>query len=160
MLYTIGYEGLSLEQFITVLKENDIKRIIDVREYPVSRKTGFSKNILNASLVFFDVDYTHIKNLGCPKEVRNTYKLTQDWNDYRKGFNAYVKLQNDSLDEVFQLAEEKRSALLCFEANHNRCHRSLITAEMIRRYKIDSHHIDIVKAKKEIAVMNPLPIFA
>ena len=67
MLYTIGYENAAIEDFITTLGMRDIKRIIDVREYPGSRRKGFSKECISALwLKDNDIDYVHLKGLGDP----------------------------------------------------------------------------------------------
>src|SRR3989304_5152229 len=77
-LYTIGYEGLSISEFVGLLKKHGIACLIDVRELPISRKAGFSKTPLNDRLLKSNIQYCHIKELGSPREVR--YKLKEDLN--------------------------------------------------------------------------------
>ena len=69
-LYTIGYEGRDIDEFVSLLKDNRITRLIDVREIPFSRKKGFSKSRLNERLQNENIDYVHIKALGSPSEIR------------------------------------------------------------------------------------------
>lgn len=153
-LYTVGYEGLNIEQFLLMLDKYDIEKIIDIRECPISRKAGFSKNALKNVLAANGFDYTHLAALGCPKPVRNCYKLNHDWAIYKKGFKAYLQTQDSALDELYNLAREKRCALLCFEADAQFCHRSLVGAEMIRRYGVEIIHADVKVAKNQ--TMNQL----
>lgn len=63
-LYTVGYEGLNIEQFLLMLDKYDIEKIIDIRECPISRKAGFSKNALKNVLAANGFDYTHLAALG------------------------------------------------------------------------------------------------
>jgi uncharacterized protein (DUF488 family) len=149
MLFTVGYEGLNISQFISMLRGYGIKKIIDIREFPISRKPGFSKSALRNNLNDFNIEYIHLVSLGCPKPIRNAYKLNSDWDEYSREFKKYVKTQDEALEHVYQLMKECECALLCFEANPQRCHRSLVTTEMIRRYGIKFFHADVIAAKKE-----------
>ena len=125
-LYTFGYEGLNLDAFIARLKEVNVQQIVDVREYPLSRKKGFSKNALLAALVVNGIDYLHMAALGCPKGIRQRYKADGDWRAYEKNFRAYLKTQSKAVHSVAQLARRKTTCLICFEADYSRCHRSFV----------------------------------
>lgn len=151
-LYTVGYEGLNIDQFLLMLDKYNIEKIIDVRQCPISRKAGFSKTALTHVLTENGFDYVHLISLGCPKPVRDLYKVNQDWAIYTKGFKAYLQTQDEALLEVYELIQQQRCALLCFEADAQLCHRSLIAAEMIRRYGIKTIHADVKAAK----TMKPL----
>jgi uncharacterized protein (DUF488 family) len=70
-LFTIGYEGATIDEFIAILFDWDIEHLIDVRDFPTSRKKGFSKNLLAESLNNYGIEYTHLKGLGDPKEGGN-----------------------------------------------------------------------------------------
>src|SRR6478735_3353740 len=69
-LFTIGYEGSTQAEFISALKKAGVERIIDVRAVPLSRKPGFSKNILKAGLAESGIDYVHLKPLEAPPKER------------------------------------------------------------------------------------------
>lgn len=125
-LYTFGYEGLNLDAFIARLKEVGVQLIIDVREYPLSRKKGFSKNALSAVLVAHEIDYLHMAALGCPKEIRQRYKADGDWRAYERSFRAYLKIQSEAVRSVAQLARRKTTCLICFEADYSKCHRNFV----------------------------------
>lgn len=89
-LYTLGYEGLSLEAFIDRLKEAGVQSVIDVRELPLSRKKGFSKRSFAEALHAAGLGYVHVPALGCPKPIRNQYKQDANWHAYERKFNAYL----------------------------------------------------------------------
>lgn len=129
-LSTVGYEGLSLPAFLSLLQRCRISRIIDVREMPISRKRGFSKTALSQALKENGIHYSHLSDLGCPKEIRNDYRATGDWSDYTVRFNAYLQTQDEAIGQVYALAREERCALLCFEKDFNFCHRTFVAERL------------------------------
>src|SRR5207253_4371258 len=124
-LYTFGYEGLDLDAFIGRLKEAGVRQIVDVRELPLSRKKGFSKSALSAALVSHGIEYVHVATLGCPKSIRQRFKLDGDWHIYEKRFGEYLTTQAVAIRTLARLARTKAICLLCFEADYSKCHRSL-----------------------------------
>ena len=140
-IYTIGYEGYIIKKFIKKLKDSNIQHLIDVRELPLSRKNGFSKEILKSNLKSVGIMYTHLKDLGSPKNVR--HQLYKDM-DYEKFFKEYQKHIND--EDVMQnisiiegLAKRRKSVMMCFEKDYKTCHRRIIAEELKRRgWKINN----------------------
>lgn len=131
-IYTIGYEGLSLEQFIRKLKDSNIQQVIDLREIALSRKNGFSKGMLENELRNAGIRYKHYPSLGSPKEIR--HQLHQDW-DYKKFFEEYKEHVKDkdvqeSIKDVEGLSKVRKTVLLCFEKDFKSCHRSIIAEEL------------------------------
>lgn len=125
-LYTIGYEGQTLEAFLHRLSEVGVHTVVDVRELPLSRKRGFSKRAFAAALAQRDIAYVHMPALGCPKQVRHRYKADSDWPRYVRDFGDYLDTQDASIGELAKLARTTIACLLCFEADFTRCHRSLV----------------------------------
>jgi uncharacterized protein (DUF488 family) len=125
-VYTIGYEGLDLDEFLSFLNEHGIDTIIDVREIPLSRKFGFSKKSLANALNLSGLEYFHLGELGCPKIVRDRYRDNGDWKQYTDGFLRYLQTQNDAIAELSVLVSSGNCALLCYEADPNFCHRSMV----------------------------------
>jgi uncharacterized protein (DUF488 family) len=125
-LYTFGYEGLSIEAFITRLKEAGVKTVIDVRELPLSRKKGFSKRAFAEALHAAGLAYAHMPALGCPKPIRKRYKLNANWAAYARQFNAYLASQGAAILELAKIAKLTPACLVCYEADYNSCHRSLV----------------------------------
>lgn len=132
-VFTIGYEGLDIESFISLLAKHDIDTIVDVRELPLSRKPGFSKKALANILNISGREYVHMVDLGCPKLVRDRYREDGNWKRYTEGFLKYLKTQEDAIAELSALAASSNCALLCYEADSNFCHRSMV-ANAVKDY--------------------------
>ncbi|MBR8657612.1 DUF488 domain-containing protein [Achromobacter sp. Marseille-Q0513] len=126
MIFTIGYEGIDLTRFMSLLSHHNIDTVVDVREMPLSRKRGFSKTALRTALNQSGFEYVHLAMLGCPKDVRNRYREDGNWAAYRKRFLRYLATQESAIAELAALSSDSNCALLCFEADHNFCHRSMV----------------------------------
>jgi len=125
ILYTIGYEGISLEAYLVRLLKNDVKVLVDVRNNPLSMKYGFSKNQLKKNCESLSIQYMHFPEVGIQSEQRQELHTQTD---YDKLFDVY-KEQNlsktvDTQQAIVNLLKQyKRIALTCFEANVCQCHR-------------------------------------
>lgn len=129
-LYTIGYEGLSVDAFFKALLANRVKTLIDIREAPISRKPGFSKSALSVAAQEYGLAYIHIQALGAPTEVRRGYREDQDWARFVRRYKRHLATQDEAILELAKKVRRKSSCLLCFEADPNRCHRSLVTQRL------------------------------
>ncbi len=125
-IFTIGYEGLDLPSFTAALVRHRVETVVDVRELPLSRKPGFSKQALRHALQQAGFGYVHMAALGCPRPVREGYKHDKDWDRYTEGFMAHLAEQGAAVGELAELARTTRCALLCYEADYNFCHRSMV----------------------------------
>ncbi len=128
MLFSIGYEGLSIEKYVNKLIVNDVKVLCDVRKNPLSRKHGFSKNALADMMGKFDIKYVHIPELGIESSNRKDLNSLDDYiclfEEYK---NKVLANQTSSLNRIYDiLKNEKRIALTCFEADPRYCHRTKI----------------------------------
>ncbi len=127
-LFTIGYEGLSIEEYANKLIKNNIKLLVDVRRNPISMKRGFSKGDLTKVLEKLNINYIHVPSLGIASAKRKTLN---SFEDYKKLFKEYTieNLSNNSNDlDLLKslLTKYKRIALTCFEKDHEYCHRGAI----------------------------------
>jgi len=125
-LCTIGYEGLTIEAFMNRLKESGVRIVIDVRELPLSRKRGFSKKVLAESLHRSGIAYAHMPALGCPKPIRDAYRNDGNWLAYTRRFLAYLGAQDEAVAELAKIACSTSACLVCYEADFNFCHRSMV----------------------------------
>ena len=132
-VFTIGYEGLDIDAFMSLLAEHNIDTIVDVRELPLSRKPGFSKKSLANVLNLSGREYIHMVDLGCPKPIRDRYREDGNWKRYTEGFMKYLKTQHDAIAELSTLVASANCALLCYEADSNFCHRSMV-ANAVKDY--------------------------
>ena len=125
-LFTLGYEGLAIDAFIERLVAAQVKTVVDVRELPLSRKKGFSKKSFSAALAAHGIAYQHVPALGCPKPVRNQYKLDGNWQTYTRDFLAYVATQEAPIQELVKTSRATTACLVCFEADFAMCHRTYV----------------------------------
>ena len=125
-LYTAGYEGLTIDAFIARLKQAGIDKVLDVREYPLSRKKGLSKNAFAQCLAAAGIAYEHSRPLGCPKPIRKQYKKDGIWAVYASEFRSYIRSQTSVLNALLASSLDQRVCLVCYEADASFCHRSLI----------------------------------
>ena len=126
VLYTIGYEGVSLEEYLNRLMRNDVRVLIDVRSNPVSMKYGFSKKQLQISCHNLHIGYLHLPEVGIRSEYRQDLHSQRD---YDRLFNVYknttLAQTKDTQKQILQLLETNhRIALTCFEADICKCHRT------------------------------------
>lgn len=142
-VFTIGYEGLHIDDFVSLLSEHGIETVVDVRELPLSRKPGFSKKALANVLNLSGLEYVHVVELGCPKPVRDGFRADGDWNRYTKGFLKHLKSQRDAIAELASLVQSSTCALLCYEANFNLCHRSMVADAVNQHCGADVAHIPV-----------------
>jgi len=133
-LFTIGYEGISLEEYFNRLIKNDVKMLVDVRKNALSMKFGFSKSQLSKYCSYLSIEYIHIPQVGIESDKRQELNSQAD---YDMLFEVYKKeLPQSKLYQykIFDLLLEKRRvALTCFEADINKCHRKHL-AEAIADY--------------------------
>ena len=148
-IYTIGYEGLSIDEFISFLKAYDIETVVDIRELPLSRKPGFSKTVLSNTLQLTGLEYMHIPALGCPKPVRDQYREDGNWPLYTTGFTKYLSTQTQAVAALCMLARTSSCALLCFEADFNFCHRSMVANAVHKSSGMGIVHIQTSETKTE-----------
>lgn len=148
-VYTIGYEGLNIDAFITYLQEHRIDVLVDVRQLPLSRKKGFSKTALREALSRNGIGYEHRAQLGCPKPVRDKYKKDGNWADYTVAFKRYLTTQNEAIQELANLANQKHSALMCFEKDANYCHRTMVAEAAAKVSNLNVRDLRNMPAKTE-----------
>jgi uncharacterized protein (DUF488 family) len=128
-IFTIGYEGATMADFLAALTAAGVERVIDVRALPLSRRPGFSKSTLAASLAEVGIGYVHLKSLGTPKPGRDAAKRG-DRATLEEVYAGQLELPEAQAQaaQMLELAAEKPSALLCFERDPGMCHRTLLLA--------------------------------
>lgn len=133
-LWTIGYERLLPEQLVAELRAVGVKRVIDVRFRPQSRRPGMSRTRLGELLGEHAIVYEHRRALGTPPEIRPLYRggslaraATAFREHMRANGQAELQLLADELDRA------PRTTLLCLEAEPVRCHRRVITELLCER---------------------------
>jgi uncharacterized protein (DUF488 family) len=130
-LWTIGYEKVGVPDFIAALKAARIKTLIDVREVANSRRAGFSKKSLAASLDEAGIAYIHMKPLGTPKAGREAARKG-DAKTMRRIFEAKMAEPESqmALAETAELAGKGRVCLMFLEHDWRDCHRSIVAKHL------------------------------
>jgi uncharacterized protein (DUF488 family) len=126
-IYTIGYEGATSAEFVATLRAAGVRRVIDIRALPLSRRPGFSKTPLGGALREAGLDYVHLKALGTPKPGRDAAK-SGDVATLRAVYDAQLALPEAQVAamRMLALAAEQPSALVCYERDPCHCHRRLL----------------------------------
>ena len=128
-VFTIGYEATTMADFLAALTRAGVQRVIDVRALPLSRRPGFSKTSLAASLAAAGIGYVHLKALGTPKRGRDAAKKG-DVETLEAVYADQLELPEAQAQaaQMLALAAELPSALLCYERDPAHCHRTLLLA--------------------------------
>jgi len=129
-IFTIGYEGTTMDAFLATLKGAGVEQVIDVRALPLSRRPGFSKNSLTATLDANGIGYVHLKALGTPKPGRDAAKKG-DWRTMERVYAGQLELPEAQAQaaRLRDLASQRPSAVLCFEHDPRHCHRTMLLRE-------------------------------
>ena len=129
-IFTAGYEHDTQATFVERLKAAGVTRVIDTRYLPSSRKKGLSKGPLAARLAAEGIDYVHLKEVGTPKPWRDEYKRDHDFQKLAGRYGPYLEERGAALRQIYDLAKERPSALVCYEADAGACHRSLVARRL------------------------------
>jgi uncharacterized protein (DUF488 family) len=144
-LFTIGYEQTRSKAVLDELESAGVKLLVDVRAVTSSRRPGFSKNQLAAGLDARGIAYVHLKGLGTPKEGRLAARSGK-YDELHRIFSKHLKTAQakEEIDELSALVKKAGPVcLLCYERNHEHCHRRWI-AEIIEER--DGVRIENLKA--------------
>ena len=145
ILYTIGYEGVSLETYLNKLILNDVKMLCDVRKNSLSMKYGFSKGQLQSSCERLDIKYVHIPDLGIDSDKRQSLNTQSDYDRLFKMYaNTTLVSEKKAMYTVIELLKEnKRIALTCFEAHQCQCHRGTLAKAItgLPEWKYELKHL-------------------
>ena len=130
-IWTIGYANVGVPDFIAALKDAKIKTLIDVREVANSRRAGFSKKSLAASLDAAGIAYIHMKALGTPKAGREAARKgdTKTMTRIYEGKMAEPESQL-ALAETAEIAGKGRACLMCLEHDWRECHRTIVARHL------------------------------
>ncbi|PAX06300.1 DUF488 family protein [Sphingomonas lenta] len=126
-IFTIGYEGATQAELIAALHAARVEILADIRAVPLSRRPGFSKNVLANGLCDAGIDYVGLKALGTPTEGREAARRG-DHATLARVYAGQLELPDAMAQgaQLLALAAERRTALLCFEREPAGCHRSLL----------------------------------
>ena len=126
-VFTIGYEGATVGEFLRALTDAGVKRVIDVRAVPNSRRPGFSKTPLRNALAEEGIEYVHLRALGTPADGRAAARAGRH-EDLIRIYAGQLELPEAIAEgaQMVDLAGDKPSAVLCYERDPAGCHRTLL----------------------------------
>jgi uncharacterized protein (DUF488 family) len=145
-LFTIGYEKAKPDALMAELKRAKVKLLVDTRAVAASRKPGFSKRQLAASLDKEGIAYLHLQKLGTPAEGREAARageLDALWRIYAKHLKTPEAIE--AMDELVAIVKAGQPVcLLCYERDKDCCHRTRI-AEIVHE-RTGASVVDLVPA--------------
>ena len=133
-LWTIGYERLLPGALVAELEAAGVRRVLDVRFRPQSRRPGMSKTRLGALLAEHGIAYEHRRSLGTPADLRWLYKnrrVAEGAAGFREHVEATAAAELDAL--AAELDTAPPTALLCLEEDPATCHRRILVERLAAR---------------------------
>lgn len=134
VLYTTGYEQHATPAtLVSALADAGVTRLVDVRDLPLSRRRGFSKTSLAHALGAGGIRYEHERALGNPKPLRELYKSGRQA-EGETGYREHIRNGSAwAVDRLADTLEDGPTCLMCFEQDHETCHRQVIVDELLAR---------------------------
>jgi uncharacterized protein (DUF488 family) len=133
-LWTIGYERLLPPELVAELEAAGVRRLIDVRFRPQSRRPGMSKTRLGERLAEHGIAYEHRRSLGTPADMRWLFhhnRVAEGREEFRKHIEATASAELDAL--AVELDTAPPTALMCLEADPAGCHRRVLAEALVQR---------------------------
>lgn len=140
-LVTIGYERATMEAFLQSLQDAGVDVLVDVRQAPVSRRTGFSRRQLADALAECGIEYRHEGALGAPKPIREAVKAGGDYATFFQAYEAHLATRSDRVDDLVTDLAGRAVALMCYERDVAICHRGTVAREIARRTGLEPVHL-------------------
>ena len=133
-LCTIGYERASSAEVINALRGAAVELLVDVRAVASSRRPGFSKTLLRATLEEAGIAYLHLRDLGTPKAGRDAARAGR-CDEMRAIFAGWLRAPAAvvAFDLLAEETAARRACLLCFEADPSCCHRQVLAERLVER---------------------------
>lgn len=143
-IFSIGYEGAKLCDFVATLREVGVEHVLDVRELPQSRRPGFSKKALSEALAAAEIGYSHCKQLGDPKHGREAARRGE-MDLFRQIFDAHLDLPASqvALEDASELVIQKPTVLMCYERDFRDCHRSRVADRLLKLCTARVQHLGV-----------------
>ncbi|NJR76268.1 MAG: DUF488 domain-containing protein [Scytonema sp. CRU_2_7] len=140
-IYTAGYEGKTVDEFLNLLMESGISQLIDVRFNPISRRYGFHKSTLARLCSFLGIDYQHLPELGIPGSERDDLNSSAKYTSLFNNYRSSLPLREDALLNVTGLLKSKPSVLVCMEADPKFCHRNVLAQHLTTLIDMPINHL-------------------
>ena len=141
-VYTVGYEGRSIDGLLDHLLRSGIERLVDVRKNAMSRKLGFARKTIARLCADVDIEYVHVPTLGIPSSMRTDLTSQEAYDRLFDEYEARILPGvADSIALVAEFCSVKASALMCFEASSCRCHRGRLALRVAAETGLEVKHL-------------------
>lgn len=134
-IITMGYEGLSIDEFMMKLIDDKIQVLVDVRNNPWSMKYGFTGKSLAILCEKMGIEYLGLPDVGIPSELRKNLETKEDYQALFQRYRKFISKKEKELDMLLEMGQQKKIALMCFEKDPGMCHRTILAEELERRGK-------------------------
>jgi uncharacterized protein (DUF488 family) len=153
-IFTIGFTKKTAEEFFRLLREAQVQKLVDIRENRIGQLAGFAKY---PDLPFFldrilGIVYGYQPLLAPSTEIRTAYRKTRDWASFEKSFRELMR-QRRVLEVADPTLFEGKVALLCSEAEPDKCHRRLVAEMLAQHWTSQGHQIEV----KHLGSPKPAP---
>jgi uncharacterized protein (DUF488 family) len=147
IIYTMGYTKKSLQEFVKLLTQNNIEKLIDIRLKNTSQLAGFAKaeDLKFILENFLKIKYEHIPLLSPSKDIFDKYKKNKDWEEYFKSFNNLMLDRKMDLILKEAITDNNKVCLLCSEDSPKKCHRKLLAEFYKKNSSIETEIIHLTK---------------
>ena len=141
MIYTIGYQGLTIDEYLSILTENDVNVLCDLRHSTSSRwKPDFSKKRLADRLAQLGIKYIHIPQLGIESARRKSVNSEEDL-----AYSRNTRLNSRGISRNYELKtlhnQHHKIALTCLERDPQQCHRTCVSDYLNATHGIEIRHL-------------------
>jgi uncharacterized protein (DUF488 family) len=138
-MFTIGYQGASLERLIDSLATAEVSVVVDTRDMPHSRRPEFRPRSLENALAQAGIRYVAARSLGAPRDLRAL--ALRNWVGFADQYRERLLLVREELESLVPIVASERVCLLCFEADPEACHRSLLAHEIEGLLDVSATHL-------------------
>ena len=153
MIHTVGHSTRAIDDFIALVREGDVRTLVDVRRQPFSRRhPQFSRDALARSLADAGIAYVHEVDLGGHREPRPDSPNTAWRNDALRGYADHAA-SREFQEALARVATLERAVVMCAEANPSDCHRQILADALVAR-GVDVRHLT-VPGRVEAHVLHP-----
>lgn len=141
-VYTAGYEGLSVDEFLDLLVQSGIRRLIDVRSNPIARRYGYHKSTLARLCGALEIEYVHVRELGIASDQRQNLHTQSDRDRLFDRYEATtLRTETEAIKQVAALMKERPSVLVCMESLPHECHRSRLAKAVAALTRMPVRHL-------------------
>lgn len=141
-IYTVGYEGRKIGDFLATLLALRISVLVDVRDSASSRKLGFSSAMLKRLSEKVGIEYRHFPSLGVPSERRDAFRRLDTVPEARRWYrDRCSENPDDALPALVELCRDGHTALLCYERDVRYCHRQPLAQILSEMTDLEVHHL-------------------